>query len=164
TTISATSSSSTSTTTSMSTTRPPTTTTSTTSATSTRPPTTTIPGNLPPDCSAAAASPAILWPPNHQFVNVSVVGVTDPDGDPVAVTITGIAQDEPLNGGGSGNTCPDATGVGTATGSLRAEREGGGDGRAYHIAFTGDDGRGGRCTGSVTVCVPHDQGASRVCV
>jgi len=106
----------------------------------------------------------MLWPPNHQFVDVSIVGVTDPDGDPVAITITGITQDEPLNGGDQGNTCPDATGVGTATASLRAEREGGGDGRVYHISFTADDGRGGRCTTTVTVCVPHDQGQGRVCV
>jgi len=97
-------------------------------------------------------------------VDVSVVGVTDPDGDPVTITITGISQDEPLNRGGSGNTCPEATGVGTATASLRAEREGGGDGRVYHLSFAADDGRGGRCTGTVTVCVPHDQGAGRVCV
>jgi len=105
----------------------------------------------------------MLWPPNHQFVDVSVVGVTDPDGDPVAITITGITQDEALNGVGEGNTCPDASGVGTATASLRAEREGGGDGRVYHVGFTADDGRNGRCTGTVTVCVPHDQGQGRVC-
>jgi hypothetical protein len=97
-------------------------------------------------------------------VNVSVGGVTDPDGDPVAITITGITQDEALNGVGQGNTCPDATGVGTATASLRAEREGGGDGRVYHLSFTADDGRGGHCTTTVTVCVPHDQGQGRVCV
>ena len=95
---------------------------------------------------------------------MSVVGVTDPDGNPVAITITGITQDEPLNGGGSGNTCPDATGVGTATASLRAEREGTGDGLVYHIGFTADDARGGRCTGTVTVCVPYDHGQGRVCV
>jgi len=97
-------------------------------------------------------------------VNVSVGGVTDPDGDPIAVTITGITQDEALNGVGEGDTCPDATGVGTATASLRAEREGGGDGRVYHVSFAADDGRGGRCTTTVTVCVPHDQGQGRVCV
>jgi len=106
----------------------------------------------------------MLWPPNGQFVNVSVVGVTDPDGDSVAITITDITQDEPLNGEGEGNTCPDASGVGTATASLRAEREGGGDGRVYHISFAADDGRGGRCTGTVTVCVPLDQGQGGVCV
>ena len=147
-----------------STTQSTTTTTSSTSTTRSTTTTTTIPGNLPPDCSGAAATPSMLWPPNHQFVTVSVVGVRDPDGDPVAITITGITQDEPLNGGGSGNTCSDATGVGTATASLRAEREGTGDGRVYHINFAADDGRGGRCTGTVTVCVPHDQGHGRMCV
>ena len=96
-------------------------------------------------------------------MNVSVVGVTDPDGDPLAVTITGITQDEPLDGGGEGKTCPDASGVGSPTASLRAERQGGGGGRVYHISFTADDGRGGRCTGTVTVCVPHDQGRGRAC-
>src|SRR5947208_2069333 len=116
TTTSTTSSTSTSTTTSTTTTTAPPTTTSTTSTTTTQPPTTTtIRGNLPPDCSAAAASLAMLWPPNHQFVDVSVAGVRDSDGDPVAITITGVTQDEPLNGGGQGNSCRDATGVGTAT-------------------------------------------------
>jgi hypothetical protein len=91
------------------------------------------------------------------------VGVTDADGDAVAITISAIAQDEALNGVGEGNTCPDATGVGTVTPSLRAEREGPGDGRVYHISFAADDGRGGTCTGTVTVCVPHDQGEGRVC-
>jgi hypothetical protein len=90
--------------------------------------------------------------------------VTDPDGDPVSVIITSITQDEPLNSEGSGNTCPDATGIGTATASLRAEREGNGDGRVYQITFSADDGRGGRCTGTVTVCVPHDQGQGRACL
>src|SRR5207249_1868519 len=86
-----------------------------------------------------------------------------PDGDPVAVTIAGMTQDEALSGVGEGNTCPDASGFGTATASLRAEREGGGDGRVYHISFTADDGRSGPCTRTVTVCVPHDQGQGRVC-
>src|SRR5439155_14168849 len=110
-------------------TRPPTTTStstpSTTSTSSTTPTTTTTlrptatppPANLSPDCSTASASPDVLWPPNHRFVHVSVTGVRDTDGDPVTITIVGITQDEPLNDVGEGNTCPDATGVGTATAS-----------------------------------------------
>ena len=72
-------------------------------------------------------------------------------------------QDELVNakGQGAGNTSPDGTGVGTATASVRAERNGNrktpGNGRVYHIAFTADDGNGGTCSGTVTVCVPHDQ-------
>src|SRR5262249_46845835 len=57
----------------------------------------------------------------------------------------------------NGGTCPAATGVGTPTPHLRAERNGQGDGRTYHIDFIAA-GPGGTCSGEVTVCVPHDQG------
>lgn len=40
-------------------------------------------------------------------------------------------QDEPVNGTGDGNTCGDATGIGTSTAQLRAERSRNGNGRAY---------------------------------
>ena len=145
-------------TTTSSTTTTTTTTATTASSTSTTTTTTIVPGNAPPDCRAAVADPAELWPPNHRFVGVSVVGVTDPDGEPVTITIAGVTQDEP-----PGTTCPDGTGVGTTSASLRAERLGSGDGRVYQVSFTADDGRGGRCSGTVTVCVPHDQRAGHIC-
>ena len=64
-------------------------------------------------------------------------------------TITEIAQDEPLNDAGDGNTCPDGSGIGTDRASLRAERSGQGDGRVYHVGFQADDGVGGMCLGTV---------------
>lgn len=120
--------------------------------------------NRPPNCSKAAPSVSTLWPPNHKFISVNILGVTDPDGDPVNITINSIHQDEPTTGTGSGDTCPDANGVGTSTAQVLAERAGNGDGRAYHIGFTADDGKGGACTGEVTVCVPHDHGKGNTCV
>ena len=60
------------------------------------------------------SSDASLWPANHSMVSISILGVTDPDGDPVTVQIDRIMQDEPTNGTGDGDTCPDAQGVGTA--------------------------------------------------
>jgi len=45
--------------------------------------------NAPPVCSGARPNPAELWPPNHAFVAVSILGLTDPDNDPLTVTITG---------------------------------------------------------------------------
>jgi hypothetical protein len=122
--------------------------------------------NAPPVCSQALAEPGELWPPRRRFFSdVSVAGVTDPDGDPVSITITGITQDEPLQGlRGAGRRCPDADGAGTATASLRTERIGRRDGRVYHISFTAADGRGGTCAGLVTVCVPHDQRLGHVCI
>lgn len=115
------------------------------------------PPNGPPDCSAAAASVEELWPPNHRMRQVRVEGVTDPEGDPVTITVMGIYQDEPLNGKGDGNTCPDAGGVGGDRVLLRSERTGLRDGRVYHIFFDATDTAGGRCSGAVSVCVPHDQ-------
>ncbi|HEX2254898.1 MAG TPA: prenyltransferase/squalene oxidase repeat-containing protein [Thermoanaerobaculia bacterium] len=114
--------------------------------------------NAPPECSAAVPSVAELWPPNHALVPVAVAGVSDPDGDPVTVTVTRVLQDEPTDGLGSGDTCPDATGVGTAQASVRAERSGRQDGRVIHLYFAAADGRGATCEGLVTVCVPHERG------
>jgi len=127
----------------------------------------TVESNQPPVCSLAVPTIAELWPPDHKMVEVGIMGVTDPDGDPVTITITGITQDEPVNGLGDGNTSPDGSGVGTATAMLRAERTGKGEqapgnGRVYEISFGASDGLGGECIGSVFVCVPHDQSAAPI--
>ena len=119
--------------------------------------------NQPPECDAALPSTMELWPPNHKFVGVSIAGVTDPDGDPLTTRIIGITQDEPLRTRGDGNTCPDGKGVGTGSASVRAERSGNGDGRVYRVSFTASDGKGGQCSGSVRVCVPHDMRPGRAC-
>lgn len=121
--------------------------------------------NRPPDCSVAAPSLSLLWPPNHRMVPISIQGVTDPDGDPVAITISSIRQDEPVNDIADGNTAIDGAGVGTDTAQVRAERSGSprnpGNGRVYHIGFTASDGQD-TCSGTVTVGVPHDQGGQPV--
>jgi hypothetical protein len=115
--------------------------------------------NQPPDCTAAVASPSLLWPPNHKLETVTVMGVTDPDGDPVTVTITRVTQDEPTNGLGDGNRSPDAQPDSTSDSvRLRGERSGRGDGRVYRIHFTATDPQGASCSGTVTVGVPHDKG------
>ena len=116
--------------------------------------------NQPPDCSEAAPSVDNIWPPNHKFVSINVIGVTDLDGDPITITIDNIYQDEPVDTYGDGSFTPDGQGVGTDTAEVRAERSGSkkvpGDGRVYHISFTADDGRGGVCSGEVLVGVPND--------
>ena len=76
--------------------------------------------------------------------------------------ITGITQDEPVNGLGDGDTAPDGYGIGTIQAQVRAERSGTGNGRVYAISFTADDGNGGSCSGKVRVSVPHDQGKGSV--
>jgi uncharacterized repeat protein (TIGR01451 family) len=112
------------------------------------------PANQPPTCATVTATPRVLWPPNHRLVLVTLSGATDPDGDPVTLTITSVTQDEPV----ANPFAPDAMlGSSSNTVWLRSERDGSGDGRVYRIAFTASDGRGGTCTGMVTVGVPHDQ-------
>ena len=70
------------------------------------------PANHAPICTAARPSVASIWPVNHQWVAVNVLGVTDPDNDAVRITITGIFQDEAVNEEGDGDTRIDGKGVG----------------------------------------------------
>ena len=117
-------------------------------------------GNQPPNVTEAYPSINCLWPPNHKFVDITIEGVTDPDGDPVTITITNITSVEPtasIDGAGGDKHALDADGVGTDTASLRAERSGTDNGRVYEITFVASDGKGGETIGSVFVKVPHDQ-------
>ncbi|MBE7550870.1 MAG: tandem-95 repeat protein [Anaerolineales bacterium] len=115
--------------------------------------------NRPPVCTTATANPLTIWPPNKNlWVLEKVIGVTDPDGDPVTITITGIFQDEPV---GKDKYSPDGYILGPNSAKVRAERDGKGDGRVYHIFFITNDGQGGSCSGEVRgAIVPHDQGGS----
>ena len=62
-----------------------------------------------PDCSGAAASTGVIWPPNHTMVSETIVGVTDPNYPTVTILVTGIMQDESVAALGSGNTSPDGS-------------------------------------------------------
>jgi hypothetical protein len=108
------------------------------------------------------ASPNTLTDANHQLAAISIIGVHDPDGDAVDITVTGITQDESLHCEGDGGLCPDADGLGGPVAVVRAERDPAGDGRVYQITFRADDGRGGMCNGTVEVCVPVGAGGSCV--
>jgi hypothetical protein len=116
--------------------------------------------NNAPVCDDAYPSIDTIWPPNHKFVSVDILGVTDPDGDQVDITIDSIFQDEPVDTFGDGAFAPDGQGIGTATAAVRGERNGSkkvpGNGRFYHVGFTAADGYGASCTDSVAVSVPHD--------
>jgi hypothetical protein len=117
----------------------------------------------PPDCGMARSDVPVLWPPNHKLVPIQIVGISDADNHPVAIAVTGVTQDEPVNGLGDGNTSPDAvlqeSGI-----LLRAERAGGGNGRVYRVQFRADDGLGGVCTGSVSVIVPKNPQSDRAVI
>jgi hypothetical protein len=118
--------------------------------------------NQPPDCSHAYPSRRVLWPPwppDSTFKDIHILGVTDPENDPVTITIDKILQDEAVDTYGDGLLVPDGAGVGTSTAWVRYERAWYGDGRVYHIYFTADDGKGDKCqkhacTGEVLINIP----------
>jgi N-acetylneuraminic acid mutarotase len=119
-----------------------------------------------PPLISATLSPALLWPPNHRMVDVGAsVVATDVCSTP-AVLLTSATNSEldDAPGGGDGNTTGDIQGAQVGTPGfdfqLRAERDGGGSGRAYRITYTAVDGSGNQASASSIVFVPHDQGGS----
>jgi trimeric autotransporter adhesin len=119
--------------------------------------------NAPPDCSELETNLVRLWPPNHKLRLVSITGATDPEGDDLVTAVTGVTQDEPVNGLGDGDTSPDAV-LGPVSNQvrLRAERSGTGDGRVYRIGVTVTDEFGLTCSATLRVGVPHDQAHSPI--
>lgn len=119
--------------------------------------------NIAPDCGGAYPSVRDASTPTFRKLAVTILGVTDPDGDPVTVTINRIMQDEPTGNGADGDACPDAyIPPNSATAYVRDERSGNGDGRVYTIYFTATDSRGASCQGSVKVSIPYDPGGGAV--
>jgi hypothetical protein len=120
--------------------------------------TVTVEAAEPGHIASVQARPAILWPPNHKFVDVTLDldvegGCGSSSGSDIGFTVTRVTSNESDNGTGDGNTSPDW--IITDNGvKLRAERSGNGSGRVYTVYFTGDDGT----EGSVRVFCPHDNG------
>jgi len=120
------------------------------------------PVNQAPDTKLACPSIEKIWPVDGRMVEVNILNVTDPDGDQVTITITGITQDEPVTGKGNDNV--DGLGIGTSNAFVRAKRDGKGNGRVYKISFIASDSKGAKSEGYVYVLVPHDQGNNTVTI
>ena len=93
-------------------------------------------------CSVAQA---LLWPPNHRLVNVGLGVTIDPPDANLHILV--FADD---NAGPA-----DAADIGPGTLQLRAERQGGGNGRVYLIVATAAN-PGGTSFDVCDVAVPHD--------
>lgn len=113
---------------------------------------------------APTASHRLLWPPNHQMVDVTVMAnAWDASDGSLTYDVT-IESSEPPEFDGSGNFEPDhdVVSIDPATGEihvlLRAERSGQGDGRVYTILVTATDASGNASTASFEVKAPHDKG------
>ena len=108
-----------------------------------------------------------MWPPNHKYetfrVTDFVTSVTDSCNtslDVGNVVISEVTSDELENSGGDGNTLNDIVIAGDCKSvQLRAERDGGGDGRVYTITFKVSDASGNVGTATARVFVPKSQGS-----
>jgi hypothetical protein len=106
----------------------------------------------------------VLWPPNHKLITVSLAdcaGVVDDCGPQISGSvdgrITAITADEAIDvgkGGDGGTKTYDMKIVDATAVQVRAERQGGGDGRVYRVHFETTSGALGSCE----IHVPHDQG------
>lgn len=111
--------------------------------------TVTIPNRPPNVDNAYPSTDCFSMPPDHRMEEISIEGVTDPDGQPVTLEITSITSDEPILSGG----CADASIGENGTAELRVERYGR-NGRVYMVNFTASDGQA-QSDGSVKIVVPY---------
>lgn len=115
----------------------------------------------PPDFTLTL-DPTELWPPNHKFrkitASIEVHDTCDPN---PTIRLVSITSDEPENGLGDGDTAPDVANADYGTDDrsfdLRAERQGGGDGRVYTVTYSAEDASGNVSVRQATVTVPHNR-------
>jgi hypothetical protein len=107
---------------------------------------------MPPKILSIAATPNVLWPPNHRLIPVklTVKAVDNCDSSPVARIIK-VTSNEPKN-----RLAPDWEITGPLSVNLRATRLGARHGRIYLITVQCEDSSGNISYGSVQVVVPHN--------
>jgi hypothetical protein len=117
------------------------------------------------DSSAPTLSPtvdqAILWPPNHEMVEVTVVPNAYDDSGSLSLDVE-VVSNEPETGLSEGDLGPDFSAPvidadGTVHLQLRAERDGRGNGRIYQIVITASDDSGNVSSTTLEVLCPHDK-------
>jgi DNA-binding beta-propeller fold protein YncE len=119
----------------------------------------TVADTQPPAILRAAASPAVLWPPDHRLVPVRIaIEARDVCSGAARTRLEDATSSEPVDGSGDGRTPVDIVVRGTHDGFvdllLRAERRGGGPGRTYRVRFVVEDDAGHAREGVVEVTVP----------
>jgi hypothetical protein len=120
--------------------------------------TVTVQDTTPPAIVSITASPAVLWPPNHQMVNVTVTVIASDLVDSALMPhIVAVSSSQPIDGTGDGDTAPDWVITGPLTLQLRSERAGGVI-RGYTITIAVTDAHGNTSQGVVTVTVGDGRG------
>jgi hypothetical protein len=103
-----------------------------------------------PAVSGLPIEPCVIWPPDRRMVEIADVEATDALSGLGRLWVQ-VASDELTRG--------DVV-VDGGTVRVRAERDGGGDGRTYTVVATATDVAGNITTHRGTCTVPHDRGAA----
>jgi hypothetical protein len=112
-----------------------------------------------PVISNVSASPNVIWPPNHDMIDVTINYDVSDDftANEEIVSTLEVSSNEPVNMTADGNTDPDIEIVDAHHVRVRAERAGDGNGRAYTITITCKDAAQNTSQTTVTVAVPKSQ-------
>jgi hypothetical protein len=102
-----------------------------------------------PSCSIAQS---LLWPPDHQLINVGLSVRLNEDADPSTHVSVQVYANDNANTSDAADIAPDTL-------QLRSARQGSGQGRVYLIVATATDAPGQTGFDVCTVVVPHDQSA-----
>jgi hypothetical protein len=111
-----------------------------------------------------------LWAPNHKYATVTLgqcgsawdacSGFLDLDAGGGSVLQVESSEPDDVGAGGDGATADDIVVVDGHTIALRAERQGGGDGRVYSVAMQIHDTAGNASAAACRVEIEHDQGSN----
>ncbi|HEX8138156.1 MAG TPA: HYR domain-containing protein [Pyrinomonadaceae bacterium] len=120
--------------------------------------TVTVVDTTAPVFQSLTASPDNLGSPNHHMIPVTLTAqVSDAVDTALDTRIVSVTSNEPVDGLGDGDMSPDWEITGDLTLNLRAERQGGGQGRVYTITVESRDDFGNTSVRTVTVTVPKSQ-------
>ncbi|MBV9925986.1 MAG: DUF5011 domain-containing protein [Acidobacteria bacterium] len=131
--------------------------------------TVTVVDTIAPTITVNGLTPS-LWPANHKYKTFAltdfVTGVSDSCNTTLGVSsvvIEKVTSDEIENGNGDGNTTNDIViGADCKSFQVRAERDGGGNGRVYTVTFKVTDASGNVGRTTATIVVPHNPGETPV--
>jgi len=101
-----------------------------------------------------------LWSPNHSYYTINVTDLVASAGDScdASVNLNNVVIAQVSSDEGTAANGDVLIGANCRSVQLRAERDGGGDGRVYTIVFKVKDSSGNVGTAVAYVTVPHDQG------
>jgi hypothetical protein len=108
-----------------------------------------------PPTLGVSVTPGVLWPADHNYVDVTASVTASDDQDPSpTVTLVSATSNEPDNGADDGDTVNDILIIDDYHFKLRAERSGSGSGRIYTLTYRAEDDCGNTTTRSAEVSVP----------